>query len=207
MFIPKSKLEQQADIADEELMRQVSDGGIDAFDIIVARYRDRLLNFVFRFLGDRETAEDIVQETFLRVYKNRKEYKVLASFSTWIFTIAGNLAKSELGRRKRWRFTSIDWDDQNERRVELPDESWQPDELAETSIANDLIQRAIDSLPVKYRQVVILRDVEGMSYQEISKIVKVPVGTVKSRVNRGRLKLQARLKRLWKEVPSSREQK
>ena len=76
---------------------------MEAFEVIVNRYKNRLMNFVFRFIGDYDVAEDIVQETFLRVFKKRRDYRAIANFSTWIFTIAGNLAKSELRRQKRWR--------------------------------------------------------------------------------------------------------
>jgi RNA polymerase sigma-70 factor (ECF subfamily) len=149
---------------------------------------------VYRFVGDRETAEDIIQETFLRAFRRRKDYRAIANFSTWLFTIAGNLAKSELRRRKRWRFFSLNWDEESETGIDIPDESKRPDTMAETSMTDDLIQEAIESLPANYRRVIILRDVEGMSYHEISKIVGRPVGTIKSRVNRARLRLQRRLK-------------
>lgn len=185
---------------DEQLLSSVANGDLDAFDIIVKRYQDRLLNFVLRFIGEQETAEDIVQETFLRVFRKRKEYRALANFSTWIFTIAGNLAKSELRRRKRWRFMFLDGNEREERQVDIPDESYRPDYVTETEMTSTLIQEAISSLPSHYREVVLLRDVDGMSYQEIAEIVGCPIGTVKSRVNRGRFRLQSKLKRLGYEM-------
>ncbi|HQE62853.1 MAG TPA: sigma-70 family RNA polymerase sigma factor, partial [Candidatus Latescibacteria bacterium] len=94
-------------VTDEDLLAQSLDGSVNAFEVIVNRYKDRLFNFVVRFVGDQETAEDIVQETFLRAYRNRDTFQAVAKFSTWIYTIAGNLAKSELRRRKRWRFLSL----------------------------------------------------------------------------------------------------
>ena len=184
-----------SDLTDVEILADVASGDIDAYGKIVNRYRGRLYNFVFRFVGERETAEDIVQETFLRAFRKRKEYRAIANFSTWLFTIAGNLAKSELRRRKRWRLFSLHKDDENNTGMDLPDESFRPDTVTESSIADVQIQQAILSLPEKYRQVVLLRDVEGLSYQEISEISKCPVGTVKSRVNRARLKLQQKLKK------------
>ncbi len=186
--------------SDVEILAEVSAGDIDAYGKIVLRYQGRLYNFVFRFVGDRETAEDIVQEAFLRAFGKRKEYRAIANFSTWLFTIAGNLAKSELRRRKRWRLFSLHRDEESDTGMELPDESMRPDHMAETSLFNVEIQNAIASLPDNYRQVILLRDVEGMSYYEISEIVKCPVGTVKSRVNRGRLKLQQKLKNEGRDV-------
>ena len=189
-----------SDLTDVEILADVATGDIDAYGKIVNRYRGRLYNFLFRFVGERETAEDIVQETFLRAFRKRKEYRAIANFSPWLFTIAGNLAKSELRRRKRWRLFSLHKDDENDTVMDLPDESFRPDTVTESSIADVQIQQAILSLPEKYRQVVLLRDVEGLSYQEISEISKCPVGTVKSRVNRARLKLQQKLKNEGRDV-------
>ena len=188
------------ELSDAEILAQVAAGDIDAYGKIVGRYRGRLYNFVFRFVSDRETAEDIVQETFLRAFRKRKEYRAIANFSTWLFTIAGNLAKSELRRRKRWRLFSLHRDDDSETGIELPDETYRPDKVAESSLADDQIHDAIASLPENYRQVILLRDVEGMAYQEIAEIVDCPVGTVKSRVNRARLKLQQKLKNEGRDV-------
>ncbi|MFT5369305.1 MAG: RNA polymerase sigma-70 factor (ECF subfamily) [Candidatus Latescibacterota bacterium] len=188
------------ELSDADILAQVAAGDIDAYGKIVGRYRGRLYNFVFRFVSDRETAEDIVQETFLRAFRKRKEYRAIANFSTWLFTIAGNLAKSELRRRKRWRLFSLHRDDDSETGIELPDETYRPDKVAESSLADDQIHNAIASLPENYRQVILLRDVEGMAYQEIAEIVDCPVGTVKSRVNRARLKLQQKLKNEGRDV-------
>ena len=188
------------ELSDVEILAEVAAGDIDAYGKIVGRYRGRLYNFVFRFVSDRETAEDIVQETFLRAFRKRKEYRAIANFSTWLFTIAGNLAKSELRRRKRWRLFSLHRDSDSDTGIELPDESFRPDKVAESSMTDVQIQDAIRSLPENYRQVILLRDVEGMSYQEISEIVDCPVGTVKSRVNRARIKLQQKLRQEGRDV-------
>ena len=197
MVNSRSGLGEQSDI---DVLAEVSAGDIDAYGKIVRRYQGRLYNFVFRFVSDRETAEDIVQETFVRAFRKREEYRAIANFSTWLFTIAGNLAKSELRRRKRWRLFSLHRDDDSDTGMELPDESMRPDKVAESSLVDVQIQDAIASLPDNYRQVILLRDVEGMSYQEISEIVRCPVGTVKSRVNRARLKLQQKLKNEGRDV-------
>ena len=195
-----SSRQNPGDLTDMDILSEVSAGKVDAYGKIVGRYHGRLYNFIYRFVGDRETAEDIVQETFLRAFRKRDEYRAIATFSTWLFTIAGNLAKSELRRRKRWRMISAERDEETDTGMELPDESARPDKVAESSIADVQIQNAINSLPNNYRQVILLRDVEGMSYQEISEIVDCPVGTVKSRVNRARLKLQQKLKSEGRDV-------
>ena len=181
--------------SDKELLYGLVNGDIEAFDIIVDRYKNRLLNFVFRFVRDRDVAEDIVQETFLRVFRKRRDYKAIANFSTWIFTIAGNLAKSELRRRKRWKFLSIDAiNDDEDKQFELPDTGMKPDRTTAVKMLDKNVQESIDSLQNKYKEALILRDIQGMSYNQIAEIIGVPVGTVKSRVNRARLKLQKKLK-------------
>ncbi len=181
-------------LSDKDILFDLVDKDVDSFNIIVDRYKNRLLNFVYRFVKDFDVAEDIVQETFVRVFRKRHNYKAIANFSTWIFTIAGNLAKSELRRRKRWKFLSIDAENNEEKKFELPDNGMKPDRAASVKILDENIQDAIDSLQSKYKEALILRDIEGISYQRIAEILSVPVGTVKSRVNRARIKLQRKLK-------------
>ncbi len=181
-------------VSDEDLLARSLDDDLSAFDVIVNRYKDRLYNFVLRFVKDQQTAEDIVQDTFLRAYRNRKSFQAVAKFSTWIYTIAGNLAKSELRRRKRWRFLSIGVQNEDTGTTfELPDTGATPDLDTETALAEVHIQAALDRLPERYREAVMLRDIEGLDYDEIAQIIECPLGTVKSRINRGRLRLQEEL--------------
>lgn len=181
-------------VSDEELIARFQKGDEYAFDQIVRRYKDPLLNFVYRFVGDTIEAEDIVQDTFYRVYKNKHYYKEVAKFSTWIYTIAGNLSKTELRRRRRRKFFSIHSDSKTEKEYELPDISKSPETKANSNVTEKIIHNAISKLPPKFRQVIVLRDVQEFSYEEIASILKVPLGTVKSRVNRARLRLQDDLK-------------
>jgi RNA polymerase sigma-70 factor (ECF subfamily) len=184
------RAQQGSQPTDEELIARFQNGDAYAFDLLVRRYKDPLLNFIYRFLGDLVESEDIVQETFYRVYKNKHYYKEVAKFSTWIYTIAGNLAKTELRRRKRRRVFSIHRETTAEKELDLPDLQSDPEKEVNTVVTQKIIQKAITSLPQKFRQVIVLRDIQGFSYEEISDIIKVPLGTVKSRVNRARLKLQ-----------------
>ena len=183
---------------DEDLIERFQKGDLYAYDLIVKRYKDQLLNFVYRFVGNQEEAEDIVQETFLRVYRKRHAYKRVAKFSTWIYTIAGNLSRTELRRRKRRKLFSITDLGYEDRDYEISDEDFNPETQVDGVIKEEIIQKEIDQLSPKFRQVIILRDVQELSYEEISKIIRVPIGTVKSRVNRGRLKLQGKLQHLMK---------
>jgi len=187
---------------DEELIARFQNGDAYAFDLLVHRYKDPLLNFIYRFLSDLVESEDIVQETFYRVYKNKHYYKEVAKFSTWIYTIAGNLAKTELRRRKRRKVFSIHKETAAEKELELPDLKSDPEKEVNTVITEKIIQKSIDSLPQKFKQVIVLRDIQGFSYEEISSIIKVPLGTVKSRVNRARLKLQEDLSFLLEDLES-----
>lgn len=189
-----------AEPSDEQLIARFQQGDEYAFDLLVKRYRDPLMNFIFRFVGDKIDAEDILQETFLRLYKNKHYYKEIAKFSTWIYTIAGNLAKTELRKRKRRNLFSIHNYMSTEKDYELPDKGITPEKYANSVIADKEIQNAINKLSPKFKQVILLRDIQGFSYEEISQIVNIPLGTVKSRVNRARLKLQYDLKKVIKDV-------
>ena len=183
-----------AELSDEDLIFRFQDGDIHAFEEIVNRYKDPLMNFVYRFLGDMSEAEDIVQETFLRVFRNKKAYKKIAKFSTWIYTIAGNLAKTELRKRKKRNVYSISDMGYEDKDYEISDESMNPEQKTNTRMFDEVLQKEIEKLSPKFREVIILRDIQELSYEEISKILKIPLGTVKSRVNRARLRLQEQLK-------------
>lgn len=181
---------------DEELIARFQNGDIYSFELIVQRYKDPLINYIFHFLGDRIDAEDVVQETFLRVYRNKHLYRNVAKFSTWIYTIAGNLAKTELRRRRRRKIFSLSQMGFENRDYEISDSELPPDGLVDGEMNEHFIRKEIEALPVKFREVVVLRDVQEFSYEEISSILKIPIGTVKSRVNRGRMRLQKRLQPL-----------
>jgi RNA polymerase sigma-70 factor (ECF subfamily) len=204
-MITKAREDRKSNISDEQLIARFQLGDVQAYDLLVRRYKDQLLNFVYRFVGNRTDAEDIVQETFLRVYKNKHMYKEIAKFSTWVYTIAGNLAKTELRRRKRHKIFSVSNFVNEERDYDIPDREHSPEKKVDSTIQEDIIQKAIEKLPAKFREVIILRDIQGFAYEEISQILDIPLGTVKSRVNRGRLKLQEDLKFLYENEPKSAE--
>jgi len=183
--------------SDEELIARFQNEDMYAFDMLVKRYKEPLLSFVYRFITDREESEDIVQETFYRLFKNKHYYKEVARFSTWIYTIASNLAKTELRKRRRRNLFSIhQTQNTDDKDFEIPDTTNDPERDTNTKITDKIIQNAINKLSPKFREVIILRDVQEFSYEEISDIVGIPLGTVKSRVNRARLRLQEDLKHL-----------
>ena len=189
------------ELTDEELILEFQrNGTISAYEILVHRYKNPLINYVFRFLGDYEACVDIVQETMIKVYRYKDSYSSIAKFSTWIYTIAGNLARTEYQRRKRRKIFSINsYGDEKDETYEIPDESFDPERITDSGIKEKLIQDALEKVSKAYREVVILRDIQDLSYEEISEITNLPVGTVKSRINRGRAQLQKLLKDIYKE--------
>lgn len=188
------------ELTDEELILEFQQNDtVGAFEILVQRYKNPLMNYVFRFLGDYETSTDVVQETMIKVYKNKDSYKSIAKFSTWIYTIAGNLARTEYQRRKRRTIFSINSYGEDEETYDIPDEQYRPDVAADSEIKDKIIQDALTKVSDAYRNVVILRDVQGLSYEEIAEITGISVGTVKSRINRGRAQLQKLLKDIYNE--------
>ncbi len=190
----KGVSERQAE-SDEELIAAYQQGRDDAFTILVGRYKNQLMNFAFRYLGDYDEADDVVQETFVRVFRHKDSYQPVARFSTWIYTIASNLAKTELRKRRslfslgRLRRRTKDEEDR-----EIPDNRYAADALAERSVKQALIQKALNSIHPKYREVVVLCDIQEMSYEEICAVTGLNIGTVKSRLNRGRARLREILK-------------
>lgn len=188
------------DLTDEELIKEFQiNNTLDAFEILVKRYKDPLMNFVYRFVGDKDVCTDIVQDTMIKFYLNKDSYREFAKFSTWIYTIAGNLAKNELKRRKRRVILSITNND-DERTPQIEDKSFlAPDRATDSEIKNEMIQKALLRVKPVYREVVILRDIQEFSYEEIAEITNLSIGTVKSRINRGRNQLQKFLKKIYNE--------
>ena len=187
-------------LSDEELIAELQQTGNErAFEILVHRYKNPLTNYVFRFLGDFDACSDVVQETMIKFYRYKDNYSSVAKFSTWIYTIAGNLARTEYRRRKRRSFVSIHDCGEDHKVFDIPDESYRPDVMTDSGIKDELIQKALLKVKEDFREVVILRDIEGMSYEEIAEITGLNEGTVKSRINRGRAKLQELLKDIYKE--------
>jgi RNA polymerase sigma-70 factor, ECF subfamily len=161
-----------------------------AFQELVERYQTRLLNFIYRTIADRERAEDLVQEVFIRVYRHIHRFDRSKKFSTWIYTIASNLAKNELRNRSRnplvlFQAIKKNWQDE-ERPLQFEDSSTRPDDMYRKRHLRALVEDAVSQLPEHHRQVFVLRELEGKSYEEIAEITDCNLGTVKSRLNRAR---------------------
>ena len=180
---------------DAELVRAFLAGDERAFREIVTRYQVRLLNFIYRTIGDRERAEDLVQEVFIRVYRHLARFDQSKKFSTWIYTIASNLAKNELRNRSRnplvlFQTLTQGWDDE-ERPLEFEDPDARPDDQYRKRHLRELIDKFVAELPPHHREVFVLRELEGKSYEEIAEITSCNLGTVKSRLNRARTSFAA----------------
>lgn len=188
------RMDNQFEYTDEELIAHFQNGDEQAYIVLVNRYKDRLINFVFRLVNDRDQAEDIIQDTMLKLYTHKHYYRNIAKFSTWIYTIAGNFAKTELRKKKTRKVTNNSHLGPEDRDYDPPSKDPSPEKLVERDYINTKIHEAIEKLPEHFRVVTVLRDIEKLPYEEISSIVEVPLGTVKSRINRARLQLQKDLK-------------
>ena len=182
-------------ISDEILIKKFQEGDVGAYNQLVNRFKDRLLNFIYRFVNDLDLAEDLVQDTLLKLYTHKDSYQEIAKFSTWLYTIAANLARTELRKKKRRKTFSVTELSRDDREFIIASSDVDPSEDLSSQYFEKSVQRALAELPDDFKTIIILRDIQELSYDEISKIVDVPLGTVKSRINRGRVKLQQLLKK------------
>jgi RNA polymerase sigma-70 factor (ECF subfamily) len=180
-------------------LRELDDSGVvaaylggqaQAFQELVERYQKRLLNFVYRTIGDRERGEDLVQEVFIRVHRHLHRFDQSKKFSTWIYTIASNLAKNELRNRSRnplvlFQAMKKTWE-ADHRPLQFEDPHHRPDDLYRQRHLRELVEWAITQLPEHHREVFVLRELEGRAYEDIAEIAHCNLGTVKSRLNRAR---------------------
>ena len=153
---------------DEQLILQFQNEDKGAYVEIVMRYKDRLVNFLYRFTGNRETAEDISQETFLKLYKNKDKYSEIAKFSTWLYTIALNEARSNFRKEKKHSAVSInDFYEDSHNDYQIRSDDYNPEEDANAETESFYIQKAINSLNEIHREIIVLRDIEELDYEEI----------------------------------------
>ena len=182
---------QQLRAADDSAVVTAFLGGEErAFSELVERYQTRLLNFIYRTIGDRDRAEDLVQEVFIRVYRHLHRFDRSKKFSTWVYTIASNLAKNELRNRSRNPLvlfqTMRGAQEEDDRPLQFEDSTSRPDDMYRKRHLRELVEDTVAKLPEHHRQVFVLRELEGKSYEEIAEITSCNLGTVKSRLNRAR---------------------
>ena len=174
------------------LVQRCLRGEKEAFCRLVEKYKVPIYNLAYRMLESEEEAEDAFQETFLQAYKSLDKYKLNYSFFTWLYTVSLNICRNRLKKRWRVRMFSIDEpvSDDNNLDWQIADSRLSPDVLLQRKDFLLLVNEAVNYLPVKYKAVIVLRYLDNLSYQEIAEIVKLPLGTVKTQIHRGRLLIQ-----------------
>jgi RNA polymerase sigma-70 factor, ECF subfamily len=180
---------------DAEILRRCRAGDERAYRELVDRYRRQVYSMALRMLRREEDAEDVAQETFIRVFRALDRYDPARSFTAWMFTIAARLSIDVLRRRKQTPISLFqrDAETQEERTIEVVDPGLGPEELTSRGEEERNAQELIDSLPHHYRIVVMLRHQQDLSYQEIAEALRLPLGTVKARIHRARALLKGRL--------------
>ena len=172
------------------------DGDAEAFERIVLFYQEKVFNLAYRLLGHREEAEDLTQEVFINVFRHISEFRGESQFSTWIYQVTMNHCRNRLKYlRRRYHHATESLDDpvsteEGEMGKELADEGEMPEDMLYRRQVQELVQIALGRLRQEYREAVVLRDIQNLSYQEISEILGVPEGTIKSRLHRARWELK-----------------
>ena len=182
---------------DEQLILMFQKGDIKAYNQIESRYRDKLLNFINGYMRNYEASQDLRNDTLVKVYTHGHTYKEISKFSSWVYTIAGNLAKTELRKLKRRKTYSFSQLSSADREFTLDRSDYQNNDEASDGRHEMYkeILKYIELLDEDSRIIITLRDIQELSYDEISKIAGLPIGTVKSRINRARLKILEMLKK------------
>ena len=177
-------------VSDEDLMMECRRGDMSAFELLVRRYQDALVNYIHHIINDYHRAEDLAQETFLRVFKSASRYEPKASFKSWLYTIATNLSKNEIRNRNRRNTYFIeDLVEEGETVYDsgfMADTRYQPDILYEKKERQQLIRKALNQLPENQRLALTLVTYQELSYEEIAEILKCSLGAVKSLIHRAR---------------------
>ena len=171
---------------DAKLMLQFKRGEEDCFEQLMKKYKNRVVNIIYKFIGDRDEAKDLAIEVFLRVYKSAKNYQAISKFSTYLYKIAVNLCLNELRRRKKHRVISLNMS-------VFPDQFPSPLSILEQREKNALIKKMIDTLPSSQKTALILQTYEGLSYKDISKILDCSVKGVERRLHRAKINLKKKL--------------
>ena len=175
------------------LLHKAKAGDIGAYEELIDAYLKKVFNLAFRIIGNYDDAADLAQETFVRIFKAISKFKEESSFSTWIYRITTNVCLDEIRKRKNKKILSLDEDihmDDGDMKRQVESDEIGPEQNAEREEVRRIVNDAINMLPEDQRVVITLRDIDGMSYEEISETLKCPGGTVKSRINRARVALK-----------------
>jgi RNA polymerase sigma-70 factor (ECF subfamily) len=190
-------------VPDGDLINRSKAGDLDAFNLLVERYQNDVYSLALRMTSSTQTAEDVAQDTFISAFRNIERFRE-GNFRAWLLRIASNASLDELRRRKRRGGFSLDeMMDAPESTFEVPEEGPGPEDEAEARELESLIQRGLQTLPEDQRLAIVLRDIQGLSYEEVAETMKSSVGTVKSRISRGRSRLRDYLRMHPELIPES----
>ncbi len=179
--------------SEKTLLERAKSGDIAAFEQLIESYQKKIFNIALRMLGNYDDAGDLTQEVLIRIYKSIKSFKEQSSFSTWIYRITTNVCLDEIRKRKNRKVISLDEEiklDDGDMKRQIESDEPSPEETAETEDLKKIVNEAIANLNEEHRIVIILRDIQGLSYEEIAEALNCPEGTVKSRINRARQALK-----------------
>ncbi len=171
------------------LIEEAKAGNLEAFEQLILQHEKRIYNYCYRMTNNREDAEDLSQEIFIKVYKNLNSFKGKSSFSTWIYRIAYNTCIDKY-RKKKVVAVSLTPNDEGEKQIDLPSGEPLPEDRVVSREEYELVCECISALRPEYKAAVILRDIQNYSYDEIAEILNIPLGTVKSHISRGRAALR-----------------
>lgn len=174
-----------------QLLESARAGSLVAFEELVLRYEKKIYNYCFRMTNNEQDAEDLTQEVFIRVYKNLKSFKGNSHFSTWVYRIAHNIC---IDRYRRLKIPSISLSTggfgEEDKEIEIASEELTPEDAVITREQQEMIMKCIAMLKPQYRSAIVLRDIQNYSYEEIARIMDIPIGTVKSHISRARSALR-----------------
>lgn len=178
---------------ERNLVERAKSGDIEAFEQLIIGCQKKVFNIAYRMIGNYDDANELAQEVFLKAFRSIKKFKGDSLFSTWIYKVTANVCLDEIRKRKKKVVISLDQQiefNDGEVKRQIPDSAPTPDMEAETNELKNVVNESIAQLNEDYKSMIILRDIQGLSYDEISKIVNCPEGTVKSRINRARQALK-----------------
>jgi len=177
------------ELHESELILQCKDGNVEAFEQLVIKYQRQIYTVAYRFMGNHEDASDLAQEAFLKAYKSIGRFRGESSLKTWLYHIVSNVCRDELRKRKKGQVFSLDapiLTEEGEIPRQTEDWTYAPDLIYESKEIQLFIQEALNQLSPEYKEVIILREIQGFSYEEIATHLDCSLGTIKSRLNRAR---------------------
>ena len=175
-----------------EIILRVRAGDTDAFEALVLEHQNKVYSLALRMVGNEEDARDMAQEAFIRAFNSLASFRGESKFSVWLYRLTSNICIDFLRGRAKRRTVSLNWEDEDgeEGELEIPDERFSPEARLERTELRESVRRGLDSLSPEYREILLLREINGLSYDEISRALNLEEGTVKSRIARARLALR-----------------